>query len=247
MEPTRKFRARHRTRQVIELVTAALLSLGGASTTYCSYQASVWGGRMAGAYTRAEAIRTESAKVASHAGQLALVDVTSFVAWLQAHVKGEQKLEAALRARLRPEFRPAFEEWLATDPLNVPSAPPTPFGMPSYDTTGRTHSEALEKTSDGFFAEGQYANAQSDSYLLSTVIFGMSLFFAGIGHQFRRLLLQLTMLGASALLVGWGIYRLTLLPHARPEPVAPSPIEKRPPVSVRSLGPVGRTRLWCSD
>src|SRR5437868_6799302 len=137
---------RHRNfRKTLELVTAVLLSLGGAATTYCSYQASLWGGRQAASYSRAGAARTESVKAATLAGQLTTIDVSTFLAWLQADAGGQIQLEERLRERLRRPFKPIFDAWLATDPLHSPNAPPTPFAMPEYLSPEQARAEALAK------------------------------------------------------------------------------------------------------
>jgi hypothetical protein len=213
---SRSITRRRRWGQSIELFTALLLSLGGAATTYCGYQASVWGGRQASNYGRAGAVRTESARLSNRGGQKSLVDVVSFVAWLQAHETGQSRLEAVLRERLRPEFRPVFEQWLTSDPLTNSSAPQTPFTLTDYGVEEQQNADLLVQDAERLFAAGQHANAQTDRYLLCTVIFGMALFFAGVGHQFRRLLLQGTMVAVSAALLVGGFYRVVQLPRVGP-------------------------------
>jgi hypothetical protein len=205
--------------QTIEFITAILLSLGGAATTYCSFQATVWGGRQAAAFNRADQTRTEAAQIAGRAGQLTLIDVTVFVAWLQAEAGGQRDIERAIRDRLRPEFKAAFDQWRAMDPLHNPNAPATPFTLLSYESAARMRSDELSDDANAFFTRGLYANAQADRYLLATVIFGLALFFAGIGHLFERFAVQVMMLVLSMALLGFGVSRLAALPHATPEPL----------------------------
>ena len=225
------YRGRRLTRQILEIVTAALLSLGGAATTFCSYQATLWSGRQLSSYGRADEARTASAQAATRAGQQTLIDVTSFVAWLQARMSGKADLEAAVRDRLRAEFKPSFEEWLSDDPFNRRGAPPTPFALPSYRIELQSQSEDLSHKSDRYFADGLYANAQADHYVLSTVIFAMALFFAGVGHQFRRVGVQVALLLIAAALIGRGIYSMTRLPHLTPHEAEHPPAG--PPVSIQ--------------
>jgi hypothetical protein len=228
-----RYRTRRQTRQILEIVTAALLSLGGAATTFCSYQATLWGGRQLSSYGRADEVRTEAAAASTRAGQLQLIDVASFVAWLQAKMSGRTELEGALRQRLRAEFKPSFEEWLAQDPFVRQGAPPTPFALPSYKVELESHSEDLSHKSDGYFADGLYANAQADHYVLSTVIFAMALFFAGVGHQFRRFGVQVALLLVATALIGRGIYSMTRLPHLTPHEAEHPPSAPAQPVSMQ--------------
>jgi hypothetical protein len=220
-------RKRRQERQWVELVTAALLSLGGAATTICSYEASIWGGRQAASFSRATLLRTDAAQIAERAGQLALVDVSSFVAWLQASQGGQPHLAEVFRARLRPEFRPLFEAWLAQEPFKNPAAAATPFTQFSYHVAKEDEAQALSQLADEVFEEGQYANAQTDYYLRGSVIFAMTLFFAGVGHQFRRFVVQVGMLALAGAMFAFGVYKLVQLPrvgpaeHARPRPAQP--------------------------
>jgi hypothetical protein len=227
-----RIRSRRQTRQVLEIATAALLSLAGAATTFCSYQATLWSGRQLSSYGQADEVRTESSTATTRAGQQTLVDVTTFVAWLQAKTSGNDKLEGFVRDRLRPEFQPAFEEWLETDPFHRRGAPPTPFALPSYRLELHTRAEELAHQSEQLFNDGLFANAQADHYVLSTVIFAMALFFAGVGHQFRRVGVQVALLVIAAGLIGRGIYAMTRLPHLTPHQVAPPRGTGEKPVSL---------------
>jgi hypothetical protein len=196
----------------MDIVAAAVLSLAGAATTFCSYQASVWGGHQATSFSRADEVRAESVKAATRAGQMTLIDVASFLAWLQAEEHGETKLERIVRERLRKEFRPAFDDWLKLNPLNDANAPPTPFAMPSYRTEELERAAELSAESQRLLAEGRYATLQVDRYVLNTVIFAMALLFVGVGQQFRSLPVQLVLLGIATMLLIVGVARISRLP-----------------------------------
>jgi hypothetical protein len=226
-----RIRNRRHSRQVLEIATAALLSLAGAATTFCSYQATLWSGRQLSSYGRADEARTASAQAATRAGQQTLIDVTSFVAWLEAKMSGNDRLEGFVRERLRSEFQPTFAEWLETDPLHRTGAPPTPFALQSYQLELQKHAEALAHQADQLFTDGLYSNAQADHYVLSTVIFAMALFFAGVGHQFRRVGVQVALLVIAAALIGRGIYSMTRLPRLVPHQVE-APQSSSEPVSL---------------
>jgi hypothetical protein len=212
-ERVRRRRSAHR---VVELVTALLLSLGAVATTYCSYQASLWSSRQATSFDRANALRTESAKASTRAAQLTLIDVTSFVSWLEAAVSDETEFEQELQQRIRREFRPAFDAWLKTNPLENDAAPATPFAMPNAFPAEQRQAEALALRAEDFFHAGEYAIAQTDGFLMTTVILALALFFAGIGHQFRRALVQVAMLGLSVLMLLGGAMKMSQLPRASP-------------------------------
>lgn len=211
---------RRRAHQAVELATAILLSLGAVATTYCSYQASLWSSRQATSFDRANALRTESAKASTRASQLTIIDVTSFVSWLEAAVSGEEEYEQELQHRIRREFRPAFDAWLKMDPLKNDHAPATPFSMPNAIPAEQKHAEALALRAEDFFHAGEYAIAQTDGFLMTTVILALALFFAGIGHQFRRPLVQVGLLGLSVLMLVGGGAKMVRLPRASPTTAA---------------------------
>ena len=68
----------------------------------------------------------------TRAGQLTQVDIATFIQWVDADVKNDEKLARFYRKRFRPEFPPAFAAWIATKPKTNPKAPLTPFAMPQY-------------------------------------------------------------------------------------------------------------------
>jgi hypothetical protein len=157
--------------------------------------------------------------VGTRAGQLTLIDVSAFLAWMEAELDDKPKLAEQIRHRVRPEFKPAFEEWLAMNPLHDEGAPPSPFALSSYAVAERQRSEHLAQQAEQLFADGEFANAETGHYMLCSLIFAMALFFAGVGHQFHKWGMQLLMLGASAALIVAGTYRLLVLPTLVPGPV----------------------------
>jgi hypothetical protein len=210
-----------KSRRRIDLTAAALLSLGGVATTFCGFEASLWGGKQSAAYGRAAGARTESTKVYIRAGQLALIDVSAFLTWMEADVEDRQKLRDAVQRRLRDDFKPAFEEWLAAK--DSPEAAETPFALPSYDLPERRHADELAREAEQLFEEGQHANAETGHYMLCSLIFAMGLFFAGVGHQFHKPRMRVALLGVSAALLLLGGYRLLVLPTALPAPIPHEP------------------------
>ena len=102
---------------------------------------------------RTSAIRIEAARAQGLAQAQTQVDVATFIAWVDAERRGEEKVAAFYVDRFRDEFRPAYDAWIATDPFTNPAAPPTPFAMDEYQLAAREDAERLD-------AAGEAAAAQ---------------------------------------------------------------------------------------
>ena len=67
------------------------------------------------------------------AGQQAIIDVQTFLAWTDAVASADTKLAVFLRTRFRPEFLVAFDAWLGRPPGATVSTDEIPPGTP-FDT-----------------------------------------------------------------------------------------------------------------
>jgi hypothetical protein len=112
-----------------ELLVTVLLVAAALATSWSSYQATRWNGEQAKAASRTNAIRIDAARAQGLAQAQTQVDVATFIAWADADRRGESELAAFYVDRFRDEFRPAFDAWMATHPIENPTAPPTPFAM----------------------------------------------------------------------------------------------------------------------
>ncbi len=106
-----------RTERWFEVITALMLGAVAVATAWSGYQATHWSGEQASHYSQAGALRVESTRDSTLAGQLMLYDVNLFNEWLNAYSHGETKLTGIYQRRFRSEFLPAFQAWLATDPF----------------------------------------------------------------------------------------------------------------------------------
>lgn len=196
----------------VEIGSAIVLSVAGLLTTWASYQASLWDGEQAAAYTQAGVLRTTAGREAMTADTREAASVQLFTSWLDAAAVGDAELADFYRTRMPPEFRPAFEKWLSLRPLKNPQAPPTPFVMPGYEPQGRDQQRKLEQEADAAFAEGERANDVSDAFVRGTVSMGMAMFFAGISQVFRINWVRMVLLVVSTVACVRGIVLIVGLP-----------------------------------
>jgi hypothetical protein len=159
-----------------EVIVTVILALATLATAWSGYQSARWGGEQSTKFSMAGALRTESTRASTKAGQIAQVDIGLFTNWVNAFAVGYQELAEFYENRFRPEFEVAFNAWLATDPKNNPDAPETPFSMSEYTISLDLEADRLEQEASKSFQEGSAANQISDDYILNTVILASVLF-----------------------------------------------------------------------
>jgi hypothetical protein len=187
--------------EVIATITLAIATL---ATAWSGYQSARWGGEQSIKYSQAGALRTESTRASTKAGQIAQIDIGLFTNWVNAFAVGNQELAEFYENRFRPEFAVAFEAWMATDPKNNPDAPKYPFSMPEYIVSLEQESDRLEQEASKTFQEGSTANQYSDDYVLNTVLLASVLFLAGIQSRMKSVPMRMliVILGLFILVIG---------------------------------------------
>src|SRR5262249_51934928 len=144
-----------RRERLLELVVTVLLAWAALVSAWSAYQASRFSSAQGDANNAASALRIESAKAESRAGQLQLVDTMAFEQWVAAAAEGNSERATFTEKRFREEFRPAFEAWQALDPLNDPGAPRTPFTMKEYRVAAQERADALAAEAETRTADGE--------------------------------------------------------------------------------------------
>jgi hypothetical protein len=178
----------------LDLLAAVLLALATVATAWSGYQASRWNGEQAKAFSRASALRIESAKAADLANAQTQIDVATFTQWVDAYALERTELADFYFRRFRAEFKPAVDAWIATRPLRNPDAPLTPFAMPEYRLEARDEADRLEAEAEVWSAKARTNVQRATNYVLGVVLFAAALFFAGMSarpgtQRLRRILL----------------------------------------------------------
>lgn len=199
-EQTQETRRRDRR---VELIAAIMLSIATVVTAWSAYQATRWSGDQAEDYTSASATRTESVRASTEANRQILIDVATYLNWLDAEQSGDHALADDIHARMRKEFLPAFDAWHATAPAgSIPDG--TPFELPEYRLAAEERAKRLEAKAAALFEDGNKSNEVGDDFVLAAVLFASVLFFSGLAGTFDSLRAQLFLLilGGVMLLVG---------------------------------------------
>lgn len=195
-----------------EVLATILLAIATLSTAWSGYQAGRWGGVQSVKFSQAGALRTESTRASTAAGQVIQIDISIFSNWINAFVTDNQELADFYQERFRDEFLPAFEAWIATDPKNNPEAPKSPFSMPEYQVSYQLEAEQLEQEAVKTFEEGTVANQTGDNYIFNTVILASVLFLAGITSRIQSVPLRMAVVVLALVILAFGLYNIVTLP-----------------------------------
>jgi len=197
---------------LVEIIATILLAFATLATAWSGYQSARWGGVQASSYSQAGALRTESTRASTSAGQLMQIDIGLFTNWINAYSADDQPLLNFYQERFRNEFTPAFEAWLATDPANNPNAPKSPFTMPEYKVELQEEADRLASEAEKKFSEGSEANQTSDNYVLNTVFLASVLFLAGIQSRIKAIPMRLLLDLLALAILSYGLYNILTLP-----------------------------------
>lgn len=195
-----------------EFIATIILAMATLATAWSGYQSARWGGEQSSLYSRAGALRTESTRASTKAGQLMQIDIGLFTNWVNAFAEDQQELADFYVNRFRPEFKVAFEAWLATDPRNNPDAPKSPFSMPEYSVSFAEEADRLEEEASTTFEQGSVANQNSDNYILNTVILASVLFLAGLQSRIKSVPARMFIVFLSLIILAFGLVNIARYP-----------------------------------
>jgi hypothetical protein len=198
-----------------EIIATIVLAIGTLTAAWCGYQSALWGGLQAISFNQAGALRTESSRASTLAGQLTQIDIGLFINWINAYAAEDQRLVDFYQERFREEFKPAFNAWLATDPANNPEAPASPFAMPEYQLSAEEEADRLVAEAEAKFSQGTTANQNSDKYVLNTVILASVLFLGGIASRFKAMSARWVIICLSLVILVFGLYNVFTYPLAQ--------------------------------
>jgi hypothetical protein len=163
-----------------EIGATLLLALAAVATAWSSYQAARWNGEQAKASGRTNGIRIEAARAQSLGEEQRQIDIATFIQWVDAYARQDDRLAGFYFRRFRSEFRPAVVAWVATRPLKNPQAPLTPFAMSQYRQASADEARRLDAAAELSAAVVRRDIQRSTNYVLGVVLFAVALFFAGM-------------------------------------------------------------------
>jgi hypothetical protein len=202
---------KQRVQRVVEIVILVLLATATVASAWCIYEASAWGNvqmENVGAIALSQA---ESIRLTDDYNTLRTIDVNMYLAWVQAASENQTGKMVFLEDRFRDEFRPAFNEWRqSAKPGEVPLG--TPFSLPSYSLKTGRELDQLKHNMSVSLDNVRQANANSDSYVLTTVFGALVLFFAGVSGKWKWPVITLIFIAIAMIFMAIVLQRIFTLP-----------------------------------
>ena len=195
-----------------EVIATVILAVATLAVAWSGYQSARWGGEQSTKFSQAGALRTESTRASTKAGQVAQVDIGMFTNWINAFAEDNQELANFYQEHFRPELAVAFDAWLATDPINNPGAPKSPFNMPEYTVSHAQEADQLEQEASKTFEKGSTANQNSDDYILNTVFLASVLFLAGIQTRMKSVPMRMLIIILGLIILTYGLVNIATYP-----------------------------------
>jgi hypothetical protein len=197
----------------IEIAAAVLLALATIASAWSAYQSARWSGLEARKFNEANANRIYASERYDLADQQYGIDVEMFIEYLKSFVAGDMELVSYFETDLfSEELKEAMEAWKATEPLNNPEAPVSPFDMEEYRLEARAEAEQFEAEAREAANTAGEAIETSDLYILFTVLFASVLFFAGISTKFKRKKIRIAVICMGGLIFLISVILVSLRP-----------------------------------
>ncbi|MGB7983002.1 MAG: hypothetical protein WCF36_19635 [Candidatus Nanopelagicales bacterium] len=191
----------------LEFITVVVLSVTTILTAWSAFESSKWGGAMSISFSQASSARIEASRLDGVATTRSSTQVQLWTSWL-AESPADPEVADFLESRFPEPLATAHADWLATNPLQNPSAPASPFEMPSYVMPEKLSAAEADARADAKFTEALTNNQRGDNYTLMTVLFAAVLFFAAMSNRMRKRRSRVTLLGFA---LGLGLVGLVLL------------------------------------
>ncbi|HEX6888414.1 MAG TPA: hypothetical protein VF143_09930 [Candidatus Nanopelagicales bacterium] len=197
----------------LEILAVVLLGLATVGTAWCGLQASLWNGDQGELANAAGVQRIEASRLFGLATQTIAYDASTIEAYAGAVLDGDERAQEFYRTSLmRPGLLPFLEQWQAQ--MQSGGTPPNLITDPEYLAALQGDYQAAEAKSQELGAQAEEAGRTGDSYILTTVLLAVALFFAGVTSSFRYPIVRTALLTGSVLAIASATARLIDLPIA---------------------------------
>ena len=200
--------------QWVEMVEALVLAIVAVATAWSGYQASRWDALSAQNYNLASRATVMSQEKATLAGQDRLYDITTFNAWVAAHMAGNDKLAAYYQRRFRPEYSIAFSAWWKLDPFNNASTPAGPIFMAEYVSANGQESTKFAGDAKGYYENAVTMRENGDQYVRITVFLATVLLLTALSQRFDILGPRVAVVAVAFVLLVLSAYWILTFPRA---------------------------------
>lgn len=192
----------------LQLLIVIMLGVVSVATAYVSFQAALYGGQQAAAYSRGGATQTEAESVYLEANQQFVQDAETLTRLTEYQIEMESS-DAALAEAASVKFDQLYFtsvsedldaaiQWAAAENEADPNFYTDPQASEDYQSALFGTWSELDTQAEQLLAEGDAANQYSDRLTLNTVLMAISLFLLGIAAVIRNRRAQWILIGVSS-------------------------------------------------
>jgi hypothetical protein len=187
--------------RLLEIIAVLLLAVTTLGTAWCGYQSAQWNGVQTELARASSDERVEANRQFGLATQKVAYDAGLVAQYAQAVQAGNTALADFYKKTLvRPEFVQLLEQWEAE--VAAGGTPTSLFTDTAYLNAQFTLYNEASGRAEAANADSQAAGNTADSYVLTTILLAVALFFAGVTSSFRykpaRVLLIILAIGTVA-------------------------------------------------
>lgn len=187
-----------RSNRFLEVIAVLLLGITTVGTAWCGYQASQWNGEQGDLARASSDQRVEANRLFGLATQKTSYDASIIAQYAEIYRGGDQTLlEFFKKTLIRPDFLPTLEAW--EDQVKAGGTPTSLFSDQAYLDAqfGGYKDTAAQSEATGLAS--QAAGETANSYVVTTILLAVALFFAGVTSSF-----QFTPARVFLLILGFG-------------------------------------------
>jgi hypothetical protein len=197
----------------LEVLAVVLLGVATVGTAWCGLQSALWNGEQDELIAATAEARLEANRAYGTGIQQLAYDGNLIAEYALAVREGDERMQAFLQESLmRPALLPFLERWQAE--LESGTATPNILEDEEYVASLSAGYDEATARGDALAAEANRAGGIGDSYIVTTVLLAVALFFAGVTSSFRFPSLRLALLLGSAICIALAAVRLIDLPIA---------------------------------
>jgi hypothetical protein len=199
--------------RMLEVLAVMLLGVATVGSAWCGYQASKWNGQESELARESSDLLVDSTRLFTLATQAVAYDASLVTQYAQAYQEENTILMEFYRASLmRPAFLPVIDAWEAE--VRAGRAPANLLSDEAYLDAQYADFQATQAEAQAASAAGQEAGDNADAYVLTTLMFAVALFFAGVTSSFRFRSVRIVLLIGAVLAIALAAARLVDVPIA---------------------------------
>lgn len=197
----------------LEILAVVLLGVATVGTAWCGLQSALWNGEQDSLSVASANQRVEASRLYGLATQTLAYDANLIAPYAEAvKAKDERSQKFYREVLMRPALLPFIDDWQAQ--IESGGKPPNLLTDEKYLESLQGDYKAAQAETERLTIEASRAGQTGDSYVFTTVLLAVSLFFAGVTSSFRYPAVRTALLVGCSLAIALAAVKLIDLPVA---------------------------------